>query len=156
MSSWYIIYNGQQIGPMTKENIMAYNPSRDTRVWTEGMADWQPLYTVPELMELLNGMNGNPVYVPYDGVRPPMPPSQSYSPKDKTACGILALLLGSIGIQYFYLGKVGGGFLTILLTLVTCGLWQVITFIQGILMLTMSKEEFDRKYVFTNKVLPIF
>lgn len=76
--------------------------------------------------------------------------------KSKVAAGILAILLGGLGIQYFYLGKIGGGFITILLTIVTCGLWEVITFVQGIMMLCMSDEEFARKYVFSDKTFPLF
>lgn len=156
MSNWYILYNGQQVGPMSKENIKAYSPTRDTLVWTEGMANWQPLYTIPELMELINGMPFTHTPHPSPGVQPPISPVNSFSSKDKTAAGILAILLGGFGIQYFYLGKVGAGFITILLSLVTCGIWPVLMLIQGILMLTMTQQEFDQKYVYTNKVLPLF
>lgn len=74
----------------------------------------------------------------------------------KTLCGIMALLFGWLGIQYFIVGKVGGGFLTILLTIVTCGLWEILTFIQGIMMLCMSDQEFRRKYIDSTSVLPLF
>lgn len=80
----------------------------------------------------------------------------SNSGKDKTAAGILAILLGGLGVQYFYLGKIAGGFITILLSLVTCGLWPILTLVQGILMLTMSEQEFDEKYVYTDSVFPLF
>lgn len=155
MSQWYIIYNGEKVGPMSKENILAYSPTRDTRVWTEGMEDWQPLYKVPELMELLSG---HPNFQPMtpDGNLPPTTPAGTYTTKDKTVCGILALILGGLGVQYFYLGKIGAGLVTILLTIVTCGIWEILTFVQGILMLTMTQEEFNRKFVFTNKFLPLF
>lgn len=158
MANWYIVYNGQRIGPMPKENLLAYHPNPDTMVWTEGMANWQPLYTVPELMELINGMPANNPYQPIQGGNqmPPNVPMNSYSSKSKTTAGILALLLGGLGIQYFYVGKVGAGFLTILLSIVTCGIWEVLMFIQGILMLTMTQQEFDQKYVFSDKTLPLF
>ena len=68
----------------------------------------------------------------------------------------MAILLGGLGIQYFYLGKTGAGFLTIILTFCSCGIWQILTLVQGILMLTMSQEEFDRKYVYSNTTLPLF
>ena len=70
--------------------------------------------------------------------------------------GLLAILLGYLGVQYFYCGKVGGGFLTILLSLVTCGMWYVITLIQGIYMLTLSDRDFDNKFVYTTSTFPIF
>lgn len=155
MSNWYIIYNGQQVGPMSKENLRAYNPTGETKVWREGMTDWQPIYTVPELMELIQGMPPTHAVHSHPGTVPPSTPMMG-SEKDKTTAGILALLLGGLGIQYFYLGKVGGGFICILLTLVTCGFWNILTFIQGIMMLTMSQYEFERKYVLNDKTFPLF
>lgn len=156
MSVWYILYNGKQVGPMTKENLLAYRPNPDTMVWKEGMENWQPIYSIPELMEIVNGMPPTANVYPQPGVTPPTTPPFSYSSKDKTTAGILALLLGSLGIQYFYIGKTGAGLLTILLSAVTCGLWGFLMFIQGILMLTMSQHEFDQKYVFTTKSFPVF
>ncbi len=46
------------------------------------------------------------------------------------------------------------GIFTILLSLVTCGLWGIITLIQGIMMLTMSQEEFEHKYVLSPSKFP--
>lgn len=166
MNNWYIIFNGEKVGPMSKENILAYHPSPDTMVWTEGMTDWQPLYTVPELMELLNGPQQPPMGQgassgynnPYNGGggTPPYVPYQGYEQKDKTTAGLLALLIGGLGIQYFYLGKVGAGLVTILLTFVTGCIWSLLMFIQGIIILTMSEEEFNRKFVYTQNFMPIF
>lgn len=75
---------------------------------------------------------------------------------DKTAAGLFAIFLGGLGIQYFYLGKVTGGIISIVLSLCTCGIWTIITFIQGILMLTMSDEDFRDKFVTTTKDFPLF
>lgn len=83
---------------------------------------------------------------------------QGYNPaKNRTTFGILAILLGWLGIQYFYVDKIGGGFITILLNLVTCGLWSIVTLIQGIIVLSsMTDWEFDEKYVFSRSLLPLF
>lgn len=75
---------------------------------------------------------------------------------DRVAAGLFAIFLGGLGIQYFYLGKVLGGILSIVLSLCSCGIWTLITLIQGILMLTMSDEDFRDKYVMTTKDFPIF
>ena len=93
-------------------------------------------------------------------------PDQGYYNDDPFATGpegksrgitaLLAILLGGLGVQYFYLGKIGGGFLTILLSLVTCGAWSIITFIQGILMFCMNNETFRYKFVLSPSVLPVF
>lgn len=76
--------------------------------------------------------------------------------KSRGVAALLALIIGSIGVQYFYLGKTTAGFLTILLSLVTCGFWQIITLIQGILMLCMDNRSFCDKYVYNNKTFPLF
>ncbi|MCM1310368.1 MAG: NINE protein [Bacteroides sp.] len=76
--------------------------------------------------------------------------------KSRGVAGLLAIFIGSLGVHYFYLGKVGGGLLTILLTLVTCGIWGIVPFIQGILMLCMTNEEFERKYVQNPSTFPLF
>lgn len=76
--------------------------------------------------------------------------------KDKTVAGILAIFLGTLGIQYFYLGKTTAGILTIVISLCSCGLWSLLMFIQGILMLTMSDEVFNEKYVNNDKTFPLF
>ncbi len=70
--------------------------------------------------------------------------------------GILAILLGGFGIHYFYLGKIGAGLLTILLLFISCGIWPLLMFIQGIVMLTMDNETFRRKYIDTQTAIPLF
>ena len=167
---WYIIYNGRQIGPLELHQLRDYNLTPASMVWHEGMSDWQPAGNIPELRHLFTGEPAPeyPRYAP--GAAPQQEPygrqnpyNGNYGPEGyyipsgkKVAAGVLALLVGALGIQYFYLGKVGAGFITILLTIVTCGLWEVVTFIQGIVMLTMSDQEFDRKFVYTNSVFPLF
>jgi TM2 domain-containing membrane protein YozV len=76
--------------------------------------------------------------------------------KSRGVAALLAILLGSFGVHYFYLGKVMAGVLTIVLSLVTCGIWPVIVLIQGILMFCMTNDEFQRKYVQTNSSFPLF
>lgn len=52
MAQYYIMYQGQVTGPMTREQIFAYGVNRDTMVSADG-GEWRPLYAYPELMELL-------------------------------------------------------------------------------------------------------
>ena len=75
---------------------------------------------------------------------------------DKTVAGILAIVFGGLGIQYFYLGKTTAGILTIVITFCSCFIWRIIMLIQGIMMLTMSEEDFRAKYIDTDKTFPIF
>lgn len=76
--------------------------------------------------------------------------------KSRGVAGLLAIFLGGLGVQYFYLGKTGGGLLCMLLSAVTCGIWTIIMLIQGILMLCISNAEFERKYVQNPATMPLF
>lgn len=70
---------------------------------------------------------------------------------------ILAMVLGSLGLHYFYCNKIGGGILTIVLVCVTCGAWAVLPIIQGIVALwSMTNEEFDRKFITSTSFFPLF
>ncbi len=64
----------------------------------------------------------------------------------KIAAGIFALLLGGIGVHKFYLGYTTEGVIQIVLSLVTCGIAGIIPFIEGILYLTKTDEEFYQTY----------
>jgi len=74
----------------------------------------------------------------------------------KLVCGILAILVGGLGLQYFLIGKSTAGIITIALTLVTCGLWSVLMLVQGIMILCMSESEWRAKFVDSPKTLPLF
>ena len=76
--------------------------------------------------------------------------------KSRGVAALLAIFLGSIGIQYFYLDKVMAGLITILLSIVTCGLWSTLMFIQGIYMLCITNDQFRQKYVTSTSTLPLF
>ncbi len=138
--NYFIYFNGQEVGPMTKEQLIAYPVDMNTPVSCEG-SNWQPLSSYPELMHMLYMKKGQSV---------------ATNDSKRVLCGILAIIIGGLGIQYFVIGKVGAGLLTILLTMVTCGLWSFITLVQGILMLTMSDREFEQKYVQTTSTFPLF
>ena len=51
---YFITFNGQTVGPMTKEQIYAYPVTPDTPVCTEENQKWTPLYMFPDLMEGLS------------------------------------------------------------------------------------------------------
>lgn len=138
---YYIFINGTAVGPMTMQQMFAYNINQNTSVSTDGV-NWRPLYTYPDLMMALRQNGGG-----Y---------SNSELANKKLLCGLLAILVGGLGIQYFLLGKTWGGIITILLTCITCGCWTIITLIQGILMLCMSEEEFKRKYIENPATMPLF
>ncbi len=51
--NYYIIYNGQQVGPMPKEQLVAYGLNPSSKVWCEGMPNWADASTVADLQSLL-------------------------------------------------------------------------------------------------------
>ena len=69
----------------------------------------------------------------------------------KLAAGLLGIFLGTIGAHKFYLGQTGWGIVYLLFswTLIP----SIVGIIEGIVYLTMNKENFDRKYVTQAKVL---
>jgi hypothetical protein len=64
--------------------------------------------------------------------------------KSRLAAVLLAWFLGAFGIHKFYLGRIGWGFIYLLLfwTFVPA----MVAFIEGLVYIFMSDEEFARKY----------
>lgn len=139
---YYIRINNQVIGPMYANQVLAYDVNPNVAVSQDGI-DWRPLYTFPELMQLLQQQGSRQV-------------TDNEVNSKKVLCGIMAMLFGSFGVQYFILGKTAAGFISILLSLVSCGLWSTIMFIQGIVMLCMSDADFKRKYIDSTSTYPLF
>ena len=76
---------------------------------------------------------------------------RNYRSEKKLAAGILAILLGGLGIHKFYLGYTKEGIIQLVLTFVTCGAASIVGLIEGILYLIMPDEQFDRTYVQNKK-----
>ena len=68
----------------------------------------------------------------------------------RVLAGILAILLGSLGVHKFILGYTKEGIIQLILSVCTCGILGIIPFIEGIIYLTKSDEEFVYTYQ-TNK-----
>jgi TM2 domain-containing membrane protein YozV len=64
--------------------------------------------------------------------------------KQKVVAGVLAILLGGLGIHHFYLGSVGAGVVCLLASCVGVGF--ILGIVEGILLLTMSDQDFDARY----------
>jgi TM2 domain-containing membrane protein YozV len=73
----------------------------------------------------------------------PQPPSQE---SKKVIAGIMGILFGSFGIHKFILGYTNEGIIQLVVSLVTCGLFGIVGFIEGIIYLTKSDEEFYNTY----------
>lgn len=90
-------------------------------------------------------------------------PNMNYNPqqmntepaKEKLVAGLLAILIGTLGIHKFYLGYTKSGIIMLLVSLLTFGVgapvMAVISLIEGILYLTKSDAEFYQTYVQNKK-----
>ncbi|MCJ8154009.1 TM2 domain-containing protein [Chryseobacterium sp. SSA4.19] len=76
---------------------------------------------------------------------------QPYRSEKKVVAGILGILLGTFAIHKFYLGYTKTAVIQLILGLVSCGIVGIVGFIEGIIYLTKSDEEFDRTYVHNQK-----
>lgn len=76
---------------------------------------------------------------PHCGATNSMPGS-----KNRIAAALLAFFLGAFGVHKFYLGKIGQGFLYLLF----CWTFipSIVAFVEFIIYLCMSDEDFARKY----------
>ena len=82
------------------------------------------------------------------------------SGKSRGIAALLAIFLGAFGIHYFYLGKTTPGVVFLVATLISCFILSAVTgivaLIQGILMLCMSQQDFENKYVNPAVSFPLF
>lgn len=73
----------------------------------------------------------------------------------KITAGILAILLGALGIHKFFLGYTTAGIIMLLVTILTLGMGGAVTgiigLIEGILYLTKPDEEFVETYIKNKK-----
>ena len=184
MAQYYLAIDGEQTGPFEVEELVAKGMKADSLVWTAGMADWLPASEVAEVAFFLpkeepkeevttfGTPEGQAPVPPVQQGPPPVSPQYPGQPGQpvfrpqpafpqgkknaRMVTGIYALTLGFAGIQYFYLGKSSAGILTILLCIITGGLWTILTMIQGALILKMSDEEFIYKYTDPYRSFPLF
>lgn len=53
MKTFFFVLNNEQHGPFSVEDLLIIGVQKDTLVWAEGMADWEPAGSVPEFLHLL-------------------------------------------------------------------------------------------------------
>ena len=138
---------GVQRGPFEINELAAQGLRSDTLVWKQGMPQWQQAGMSPELQSLLQTYHqpaqaAASVPIAYSNM-PTYQPAQS----KKVLAGLMGILFGGWGIHKFILGMPLAGFLQILITIATCGLGGLIGFIEGIIYLTKSDEQFYYQYM---------
>jgi TM2 domain-containing membrane protein YozV len=138
---------GVQRGPFEINQLAEQGLRADTLVWKEGMPQWQAAGMIPELQSLLQSHPQpapTPQAVPVAySTMPAYQPAQS----KKVLAGLMGILFGGWGVHKFILGMPGTGFLQIFITFATCGLGGLIGFIEGIIYLTKTDEQFYYQYM---------
>ena len=93
-------------------------------------------------------------YVPFPGNFPWKWGITMADDKNKTVYGILAILLGGLGIHKFYVGDTKNGIIYLILGVCTFGsVGGILGIITGIMALTKSDEDFYKDYVEDQKFL---
>ena len=69
----------------------------------------------------------------------------------KIAAGVCGILIGGFGVHRFILGDTNGGLIRLAISVVTCGLGGIIGFVEGIIYLTKSDEDFYQTYYVEKK-----
>ncbi|MBB4801011.1 TM2 domain-containing membrane protein YozV [Flavobacterium nitrogenifigens] len=64
----------------------------------------------------------------------------------KVTAGVLGILLGAFGVHKFYLGYQKEGIIQLIVSVVTCGIGGMVGFVEGIIYLTKSDDEFYQTY----------
>lgn len=75
---------------------------------------------------------------PYGQAGPMVPPG--YQPRNRLAAGLLAILIGCLGVHNFYLGFTGRAIAQLLMTILSCGILAIVSqiwaIVEGIQILT--------------------
>ncbi len=107
--------------------------SIDTLVWTTGMSSWVPL----QQSSLGAGLPTPPSAVPSY----PMPVQGNQIAKDRVAYILLAVFIGHLGIHNFFAGYTSRGVIQLVITIVTCGIGGIATWIWAIIeAITVTKD----------------
>lgn len=78
------------------------------------------------------------------------------SGKSRGVFGLLAILIGSLGVHHFYVGNAKAGIIQLVGTFITCGLLGILPLIQGIMAFTKTQADFEKTYVNTTSAFPLF
>jgi TM2 domain-containing membrane protein YozV len=91
-------------------------------------------------------------YQPMQSVNPgAMTDWKALGADKKITAGICAILVGWLGVHKFILGYTTEGVIQLVLGVLTCGLTNILSIVEGVIYLTKSDEEFVRTYIQNKK-----
>jgi len=159
--SYYMAMGSEQRGPFPKEQLPAQGLRPETMVWADGMPQWQRADSVPDLAPLFSPAAPQPAGYAAPTASPVQyaailgSPNPSSASSTKLAAGLCGILIGGLGVHKFIIGATTAGVITLVVSLVTCGVgavvFHIIGIIEGITYLTKSDEEFYQTYMVQKK-----
>jgi len=149
MARWYLLRAGQANGPYEEEQVRDWirtnQIAADEKLCREGDQNWMSLDMIPEFAADRSGQA--PAGQPVAGPAPAAMPAGANPPKDKTTAGILALLLGWLGVHHFYLGNTTTGIIYLVISLCSgTSIGWILGIVDGIIYLTKPDDQFQRNY----------
>lgn len=153
MANWYLLRNGVANGPYPEEQvrewIRAGQVAPDEKLNREGDPNWLSLDMIPEFAADKPAAGSVPFVAPTPGYGAATPGAAA--PKDKMVAGILAILLGTLGIHHFYLGNTKLALIYLLVSILSCGILSpfvaIAGIVDGIMYLTKPDDVFQRNYM---------
>ena len=134
-ADWHYMENGQQQGPVTAEQLRVLITPSDL-VWKEGLPEWVPASTIPNLLPKRSSPPPTPAPPP---VVPDAPPGvaekilPSASPKDPILMGVLSFFIAWLG--QILIGQVTKGIVMLLVTPFLFGIFVIATLGMGLAVL---------------------
>ena len=100
----------------------------------------------------VSNSGGGVGYQPMESVHPgAMTDWKALGADKKITAGICAILVGWLGVHKFILGYTTEGVIQLVLGVLTCGLTNILSIIEGVIYLTKSDEDFVRTYIQNKK-----
>jgi TM2 domain-containing membrane protein YozV len=150
MSNWYLLRNNATNGPYPEEQVREWIKTGqllpEEQLCREGDTTWAAASMTADFAADFPAAPvvapGATPFVPATVAAPGAPAAAGL--KDRTVAGILAILLGGLGIHHFYLGNTTMGIIYILLACV--GVSPILGLVDGIIYLTKPDDVFQRNY----------
>jgi len=153
---WFYAQGGSQFGPVAWSELRQFADSGQLQssdlVWSQGMGNWAPAHAIEGLIVPQRNTRSfsQTAKQAQDYARKLFEPG-AHEPADvnRIAVGVLAILFGWLGVHKFILGRTGQGAIMLLISCTMIGMFPMfmIGFVEGIIYLTRTDEDFHRIYV---------